>query len=151
MHHIHNLLKIFLAFWEITIVFNNTKMKGRKMKNLEELKKIRDRVRKDLELRTGKHRIKIVVCLGTCGIAAGARETMNTLIDLIAKNDRSDTIVTTAGCAGFCEQEPMIQIYIEDKEPVVYGKVDLKAAEEIFEKHILKGEIVEKYLFLKGK
>jgi len=121
------------------------------MKNLEELKKIRERVRKDLELRTGKHRIKIVVCLGTCGIAAGARETMNTLIDLIAKNDRSDTIVTTAGCAGFCEQEPMIQIYIEDKEPVVYGKVDSKAAEEIFEKHILKGEIVEKYLFLKGK
>jgi len=114
------------------------------MKNLEELKKIRERVRKDLELR-GKHRIKIVVCLGTCGIAAGARETMNTLIDLIAKNDTSDTIVTTAGCAGFCEQEPMIQIYIEDKEPVVYGKVDTKAAEEIFEKHILK------YLFSKGK
>jgi NADP-reducing hydrogenase subunit HndB len=97
-------------------------MKGRKMKNLEELKKIRERVRKDLELRTGKYRIKIVVCLGTCGIAAGARETMNTLIDLIAKNDTPDTIVTTAGCA-----------------------------EEIFEKHILKGEIVEKYLFSKGK
>jgi len=121
------------------------------MKNLEELKKIRERVRKDLELRTGKHRIKIVVCLGTCGIAAGARETMNTLIDLIAKNDTSDTIVTTAGCAGFCEQEPMIQLYMEDKEPVVYGKVDVKAAEEIFEKHVLKGEIVEKYLFSKGK
>ena len=126
-------------------------MKGRKMKNLEELKKIRERVRKDLELRTGKHRIKIVVCLGTCGIAAGARETMNTLIDLIARNDTSDTIVTTAGCAGFCQQEPMIQLYIEDKEPVVYGRVDQKAAEEIFEKHILKGEIVEKYLFSKGK
>ena len=125
-------------------------MKGKKMKNLEELKKIRERVRKDLELRTGKHRIKIVVCLGTCGIAAGARETMNTLIDLIAKNDRSDTIVTTAGCAGFCEQEPMIQVYIEDKEPVVYGKVDPKAAEEIFEKNILNGEIAEKYLFSKG-
>jgi NADP-reducing hydrogenase subunit HndB len=126
-------------------------MGEKKMKNLEELKKIRERVRKDLELRTGKHRIKIVVCLGTCGIAAGARETMNTLIDLIAKNDTSDTIVTTAGCAGFCEQEPMIQFYMEDKEPVVYGKVDAKAAEEIFEKHVLKGEIVEKYLFSKGK
>jgi len=121
------------------------------MKNLEELKKIRDKVRKDLELRTGKHRIKIVVCLGTCGIAAGARETMNTLVDLIDKSNRTDTIVTTSGCAGFCEQEPMIQVYVEDKEPVVYGKVDSKAAEEIFKKHILKGEIVEKYLFSKGK
>jgi len=45
----------------------------------------------------------------------------------------------------------MIQVYVEDKEPVVYGKVDLQAAEEIFEKHILNGEIVEKYLFSKGK
>ena len=121
------------------------------MKNLEELKKIRDKVRKDLELRTGKHRIKIVVCLGTCGIAAGARQTMNTLVELINKSNRTDIIVTTSGCAGFCEQEPMIQIYIEDKEPVVYGKVDSQAAEEIFKKHILKGEIVEKYLFSKGK
>lgn len=126
-------------------------MKGRKMKNLEELKKIREKVRKDLELRSGKYKTKIVVCLGTCGIAAGARETMNTLINLIDQHDTPDTIVTTAGCAGFCEQEPMIQLYQEDKEPVVYGKVDQKAAEEIFEKHLLKGEIVEKYLFSKGK
>jgi len=121
------------------------------MKNLEELKEIREKVRKDLELRTGKHRIKIVVCLGTCGIAAGARETMNTLVDLVAQSNRSDIIVTTSGCAGFCEQEPMIQVYIEDKEPVVYGKVDSKAAKEIFEKHILNDQIVEEYLFSKGK
>lgn len=126
-------------------------MKGWNMKNLEELKKIRERVKRDLELRTGKHRIKIVVCLGTCGIAAGARESMNTLIDLIAKSGRSDIIVTTSGCAGFCEQEPMIQVYVEEQEPVVYGKVDTKAAEEIFEKHILNHQIVEKYLFTKGK
>ncbi len=121
------------------------------MKNLEELKKIRERVRKDLELANGEHRIKIAVCLGTCGIAAGARETMNTFIDLIAKNNRTDTIVTIAGCAGFCEQEPMIQVYIGDKEPIVYGKVDQKAAEEIFEKNILKDEIAEKHLFSKGE
>ena len=121
------------------------------MKNLEELKKIRDRARKDLELRTGKHRIKIIICLGTCGIAAGARPTMNTLIDLIAQNNRNDVIVTTSGCAGFCEQEPMIQVFIEGEEPVVYGKIDSQAAEEIFNNHILKGQIVEKYLFSKGK
>ena len=121
------------------------------MKNLGELKKIRERVKRDLELRTGEYRIKIVVCLGTCGIAAGARQTMNTLVGLINKSNRSDIIVTTTGCAGFCEQEPMIQVYIEDKKPVIYGKVDSKAAEEIFEKHILNGKIVEEYLFSKGK
>lgn len=121
------------------------------MKNLEELKKIRERVKRDLELRAGKHRIKIVVCLGTCGIAAGARQTMNTLVDLINSSGKTDIIVTTTGCAGFCEREPMIQVKIEDKEPVVYGKIDTEAAKEIFEKHILNGEIVEKYLFSKGK
>ena len=121
------------------------------MKNLEELKKIKERVKKDLKLRAGKYRIKIVVCLGTCGIAAGARQTMNTLVDLINKNDRSDIIVTISGCAGFCEQEPMIQVYIEDKAPIVYGKIDSEEAKEIFEKHILDDEIVEKYLFSKGK
>jgi len=121
------------------------------MKNLEELKKIKERVKKDLDLRSGKHRIKIVVCLGTCGIAAGARQSMNALVDLVNSSEKSDVIVTTSGCAGFCEQEPMVQIYIENKEPVVYGKVDSKAAKEIFEKHILNGEIVEKYLFSKGK
>jgi (2Fe-2S) ferredoxin len=121
------------------------------MKNLEELKKIRERARKNLQLRAGKHRIKIVVCLGTCGIAAGARQTMSTLSDLISRSNKTDIIVTTSGCAGFCEQEPMIQVYIEDKKPVIYGKVDSEAAEEIFEKHILNGQIVEKYLFPKGK
>jgi len=120
------------------------------MKNLEELKKIKERVKRDLDLRAGKHRVKIVVCLGTCGIAAGARQTMNTLVDCINSSGKSDIIVTTSGCAGFCEQEPMIRVQVEDKEPVVYGKVDPKAAEEIFEKHILNGEIVGKYLFSKG-
>ena len=121
------------------------------MKNLEELKQIRDKVKKNLQMRSGKHKVRIVVCMATCGIAAGARQTMNTLADLIGKSSRDDIAITTSGCAGFCEQEPMIQVYMEDKEPVVYGKVDSKAAEEIFEKHILNGQIVEKYLFPKGK
>ena len=121
------------------------------MKNLEELKKIRERVKRDLELRAGKHRVKIIVCLGTCGIAAGARQTMNALVDLINSSGKNDVIVTTSGCAGFCEQEPMIQVKIENEQPVVYGKIDTDAAKEIFEKHIVNSEIVEKYLFSKGK
>ncbi|MCK4400979.1 (2Fe-2S) ferredoxin domain-containing protein [bacterium] len=121
------------------------------MKNLEELRQIRYKVKKNLQMRSGKHKVRIVVCMATCGIAAGARQTMNTLSDLIGKSDRDDVVITTSGCAGFCEQEPMIQIYIEDKEPVAYGKVDSKAAEEIFKKHILNGRIVERYLFSKGK
>ena len=121
------------------------------MKNLAELKEIRERVRRNLEMRSGDYGVKIIVCLGTCGIAAGARQTMNKLADLNAQSDRSDIVISTTGCAGFCEQEPMIKVQEKGKEPVTYGKVDADAAEEIFNQHILKGQIVQKYVFSKGE
>ena len=121
------------------------------MENLEELKKMREKIKKELDLRNGKHRIKIVVCLGTCGIAAGAREAMNTFVELIASNNKTDIKVATSGCAGFCAQEPIIYIYVEDRAPVVYRNVNVEAAKEIFASHILNDKIVEKYLFSKGK
>jgi len=121
------------------------------MKNLEELKIMRERVKKDLQLRAGKHRVKIVVGMGSCGIAAGARETMNEFLNLIEESNKTDIIVTASGCFGFCAQEPMIHVYVEDKKPVTYRNVDIEAAQEIFDNHILNGKIVEKYLFSKGK
>jgi NADP-reducing hydrogenase subunit HndB len=121
------------------------------MKNLEELRLMREKVKKDLQLRSGKHHIKIVVGMGSCGIAAGARETMNEFLNLIEKNNRTDIVVTASGCFGFCAQEPMIHVYIGDKKPVTYRNVDVEAAREIFNGHILNNKIVEKYLFSKGK
>jgi len=120
------------------------------VKNLEELKQIRERVRKNLEMRSSDSQIKITVCLGTCGVAAGARKTINKLADLSSQSGRSDIVIASTGCAGFCEQEPMIKVQEKDKEPVTYGKVDVDATEEIFNQHILKGKIVQKYLFSKG-
>lgn len=121
------------------------------MKNLEELKLMREKVNKDLQLRTGKYRIKIVVGMGTCGIAAGARETMNEFLNLIEKSEKTNIVVTASGCFGFCAQEPMIHVLVEEKKPVAYRNVDKEAAQEIFNSHILNGKIVEKYLFSKGK
>ena len=121
------------------------------MKNLEELKIMREKVQKDLALRSGKHRIKIVIGMGTCGIAAGARETMNEFLDLIQKSNRKDIVVTASGCFGFCSQEPMIHIYIEDQIPVTYRNVDVEAARLIFDEHILNNKVVEQYLFSKRK
>jgi (2Fe-2S) ferredoxin len=121
------------------------------MKNLEELKQIKERVRRNLEMRSGEYGVKIIVCLGTCGIAAGARQTMNKLAEMSAQSDRTDIVISTTGCAGFCEQEPMIKVQEKGKEPVTYGHVDVAAAEEIFNKHVLNGQIVEKYLFSKGE
>lgn len=121
------------------------------MKNVEELKKMREQVKKDLRLRAGKHRIKIVVGMGSCGIAAGAREVMSEFVTLIENSKRSDIIVTASGCFGFCAQEPMIHVYIEENKPVTYRNVDLEAARLIFNEHILNNKVVEQYLFSKGK
>ncbi len=121
------------------------------MKNFEELKMMREKVKKDLKLRSGEHRVKIVVGMGSCGIAAGARETMNEFLDLIEKNKKTDVIVTASGCFGFCAQEPMIHVYVEEQRPVTYRNVDVEAARLIFNDHILNNRVVEQYLFSKGK
>lgn len=121
------------------------------MKNIEELKMMRERVKKDLMLRSGKHRIKIIVGMGSCGIAAGAREVMNEFLTLIEESGRTDIIVTASGCFGFCAQEPMIHVYIDDNRPVTYRNVDLEATRLIFKEHIINNKVVEQFLFSKGK
>lgn len=121
------------------------------MKNLEELKVMREKVQKDSSLKSGKYRIKIVIGMGTCGIAAGAKETMDEFSDLIQKSKRNDIVVTASGCYGFCSQEPMIHIYVEDQIPVTYRNVDVEAARIIFDEHVLNNKVVEQYLFSKRK
>jgi NADP-reducing hydrogenase subunit HndB len=117
------------------------------MKSLEELKRIRDEVRKDLELRSGSHRAKVVVCMGTCGIAAGARETMKVIMDALEEQGVSDVAVTAAGCPGFCEQEPLVEVQLKDQEGVRYGHVDAAAAKRIVAEHIVGGSQVDDLVF----
>jgi NADP-reducing hydrogenase subunit HndB len=116
------------------------------MKSLEELRKIRDQVKKDLELRAGGHRAKIVVCMGTCGIAAGARDTMKALLAALDAEGITDVAVTAAGCPGFCEQEPLVEVQTEEKS-VRYGHVDAAAAQRIITQHIVGGKTVEDLVF----
>ncbi len=72
------------------------------MKKLKigDLEKIRDKVRRTAVLRQGKARAKVTVHMGTCGIAAGAREILSSLLEDIRKKKLDDVIVTTSGCAG---------------------------------------------------
>jgi NADP-reducing hydrogenase subunit HndB len=116
------------------------------MKSLEELRKIRDQVKKDLELRAGGHRAKIVVCMGTCGIAAGARDTMKALLAALDAEGITDVAVTAAGCPGFCEQEPLVEVQTGDAS-IRYGHVDAAAAQRIVTQHIVGGKTVEDLVF----
>lgn len=117
------------------------------MKSLEELRKIRDQVRDQLAMRSGDNKAKVVVCMGTCGIAAGARETMKAFIDALEDAKVENVAVTAAGCAGFCEQEPLVEVTMEGEEAVRYGHVDADAARRIVQEHIVGGNRVQELVF----
>lgn len=117
------------------------------MKSLEELRKIKEEVQQNLKNRNSAHSKKIVVCMGTCGIAAGARETMKAFMEELENAGMSDVAVTATGCIGFCEQEPLISVEIAGQEPVRYGKVDAAAAKRIVDEHIGGGTVVSEFVF----
>ena len=113
------------------------------MKSVEELKKIRDEVRKNLAMRAGGHRARIVVGMGTCGIAAGARDTLLAFMTALEASAVSDVAVTATGCAGFCDQEPLVDVEVSGQPPVRYGRVGADDAKRIVAEHILGGRKVE--------
>jgi NADP-reducing hydrogenase subunit HndB len=117
---------------------------------IEDLEKISQRVKKTVLLRDGAGRAKITVHMGTCGIAAGARKIMNTLMEEIEKKDVEDVILTSSGCAGLCSREPMATVELKDETPIKYVDLTPEKICKIFEDHVLGGKIVEEYALAKG-
>jgi NADP-reducing hydrogenase subunit HndB len=114
--------------------------------NLDELKEIRDKAKKDVELRYKQARIKIVVSMGTSGIASGAREVLKAFIDEIARRDLTDVIVSQTGERGFASEEPIIEVLEEGKRPIAYGNLDPEKARRVVEEHIVNGRPVNEYV-----
>jgi NADP-reducing hydrogenase subunit HndB len=117
---------------------------------LEDLRKIREKVQKEIELREGKARVKIVVGMGTSGIAAGAREVLKTFLDEIEKRNLKDVIVTQTGEKGFASKEPIVVIEEEGKPNIVYGNVTPDIARRIVVEHIVNGNPVSDYVIEVG-
>ncbi len=118
--------------------------------SIEDLDKISQRVRKTTLLREGAGRAKITVHMGTCGIAAGARTIMSTLMDEFEKQDITDVILTSSGCAGLCSREPMATVELKDETPVKYADLTPEKIRKILSEHVNGGKIVQEYAFVKG-
>ena len=116
------------------------------MNSLEELKKIKERALQRRKTAGEGVRARVVVAMGTCGIAAGASDTMATIKRELEKCDVSDVIVTQTGCLGLCEFEPIIQIQIEGAKPATYGKINPERVPTLIEKHVLEGKVVTEWL-----
>ncbi len=108
---------------------------------IDDLKKIKERVKKDTALREGGDTVKIIVHMGTCGIAAGAREVMDALLEEMAETDRKDIRVITSGCMGMCSSEPNVTVELQEQKPVTYQHTNAKKLRQEFRSHVLLGEV----------
>jgi NADP-reducing hydrogenase subunit HndB len=114
-----------------------------KLKSIEELKKIREEAKKDLmsRVQTGT---RIIIGMGTCGIAAGAREVMQSVLsELDARNIEAH--VETVGCVGMCAKEPLVDIEQAGKARVRYGNITQEKVPRLIEEHLIKGQVVQEW------
>jgi NADP-reducing hydrogenase subunit HndB len=117
---------------------------------IEDLKKIKERVHAETALREGFNRVKVTVHMGTCGIASGAKEVMDSLMREIEESGKTDVMVTTSGCMGLCSREPLVTVEIVGREPIKYEYIDANKMRQIFKRHILEGEIQTPFVLARG-
>ena len=116
------------------------------MKSLAELQAIRDKMKNAINVREGDgDKIRVVVGMATCGIAAGARPVLNCFTDEVAKRNLSNVSVSQTGCIGICQYEPVVEVFEGDKEKVTYVKMTPEKAKRGISEHIKGGKIVAEY------
>lgn len=123
----------------------------RKMKSLEDLKKIRIAAQNKMSMRMDDdQKYRVVVGMATCGIAAGARPVLNTIVEEVAKAKLPVTVLQT-GCIGMCTLEPIVEVFDKDDNKTTYVLVDSKKAKEIVTRHLMHDEVIDDYTVGKYK
>lgn len=117
---------------------------------IDDLKKIKEQTSEETSLRHGAANVKITVHMGTCGIAAGAREVMNALMEEMAQTDRQDIRVMASACLGMCSSEPNVTVAVEGEEPIVYQHMDANKMRQVFRRHVLEGEVQTDFALARG-
>jgi NADP-reducing hydrogenase subunit HndB len=115
------------------------------VKSLDDLKRIREEALKKQQLKETSGKTEVIVGMGTVGIAAGARETLKAIMDMIESENLSDIIVRQTGNIGLDSFEPIVQVILPGEEKVTYGKVNPEMARQIITDHIVGGKIIAEY------
>ncbi|QTX32421.1 (2Fe-2S) ferredoxin domain-containing protein [Aminithiophilus ramosus] len=113
-----------------------------KIRTLDDLKEIREKTM-DLTGARSQGRTRVIVGMGTCGIAAGARAVMEAVMDELARQGIRDVSVETTGCIGMCQQEPLLDVIRQGQPRITYGKVSPEEARRIVAEHVVHGRLVE--------
>lgn len=116
------------------------------MKSLAELQAIRDKARKNLNIREeNPNNIRVLVGMATCGIAAGARPVLNAFVEECAKRGLTNVTVTQTGCIGICQYEPVVEILVPGEEKVTYVKMTAEKAVKVVNDHLVNRNVVSEY------
>ncbi|MGD9994360.1 MAG: ferredoxin [Salinivirgaceae bacterium] len=117
-----------------------------KIKSLADLQKLKADMQTKVELRergeSAENLVQVKVAMATCGIASGAKQVMEFFMDELEKRN-IEAVVTQTGCMGYCYAEPTVEITLPNQDPVVFGYVDTKKADEIIEKYVKEGILVD--------
>ena len=116
----------------------------------DDLDRIRQEITAVLNLRRGDVRARVLVHMGTCGIAAGSRGVMKAFMAEIEERKLEDVMLTAASCAGLCSREPMVTVEIRDQPPVKYVDMNAEKVPRLLEEHVMGGQIVTEYALSMG-
>jgi NADP-reducing hydrogenase subunit HndB len=115
---------------------------------LEDLRKLREAKKVEIEKRETEGKdIEVIVGMGTCGIAAGAKEAVDAFLDEIDKLGIKNVIVKQTGCMGFCTTEPTVEVRVPDMPATIYGNVKADVARKIVNVHLQHKRLVSDYVF----
>ena len=113
------------------------------VKSLDDLKRLREEALEKRKMKTADGKAQVIVGMGTCGIAAGARDTMKAILETIEADQLSGIVVTQTGCIGQCEYEPIVQVTLGEQPKVTYGKVTPDRVQQILKEHVVGGQVVK--------
>ncbi len=116
------------------------------MKSLEELKAIREKMKRQMDVRDNdENNIRVVVGMATCGIAAGARPVMTAFMDEISRRGLTNVTVSLTGCIGVCRLEPVAEVFVPGEEKVTYVRLTPEKIPAIVEQHLVNHNVVADY------
>lgn len=115
------------------------------MKSIADLNKLRDEVKPLVEMRDVNKEYRVVVGMGTCGIAAGAKHVLNAFVEEAVKEKLTNVNITQTGCIGMCSLEPIVEVFTRDGAKTTYVRVDANKAIEILHSHIMEGKVLDEY------
>jgi NADP-reducing hydrogenase subunit HndB len=115
------------------------------IKSLDELMNIRKKHEENVSLRDNDNnsQTKLLVGMATCGIASGARETLNELLKEIKAQGIDNVKIVQVGCLGYCHSEPTVEVNVPGQDAILYGPVTVDRVKELVQRHIVNHEIIE--------